>query len=62
MSRVIEVTVSSKGEVTVQTKGYNGTECIQASKFIEQALGITRSDHKTAEYYQSQPAQQHIRQ
>ena len=39
MARVIEVTVSPQGEVTVQTRGYAGGECLRASKFLEQALG-----------------------
>ena len=62
MPRIIEVTVSPKGETTVQTKGFAGSECQQASKFIEQALGIVASDQKTAEFYQSQPAEQQIEQ
>ena len=40
MSRVIEVIVSPQGETTVQTKGYTGGDCLQASKFLEQALGV----------------------
>ena len=44
MPRIIEVTVSPRGETTVQTKGYTGGDCLQASKFLEQALGVTASD------------------
>jgi len=58
MARIIEVTVSPTGEATVQTKGYVGGDCLQASKFLEQALGVTTSDHKTTEFYQVAPAQQ----
>ncbi len=54
MPRVIEVIVSPQGETTVQTKGYAGTDCLQASKFLEQALGAVVSDHKTAEFYQTE--------
>jgi len=43
MSRLIEVIVSPQGETTVQTKGYAGADCLQASKFLEQALGALRS-------------------
>ena len=53
MSRIIQVTVSPRGEATVQTKGYAGADCLQASKFLEQALGITTADEKTAEFYQA---------
>ena len=62
MSRIIEVTVAPNGETTVQTKGYVGAECQAASRFIEQALGLTVTDHKTADYYQTIPAEQSIRQ
>src|SRR5205823_4377798 len=60
MPRIIEVTVSPQGETTIQTKGYAGSDCLQASKFLEQALGIATADHRTAEFYQSLPTQQHV--
>jgi hypothetical protein len=60
--RVIEVTVAANGEVTVQTKGYAGMDCLQASQFLEQTLGVTLKDQKTAEFYQSQPVEQHTQQ
>ena len=60
MARVIEVTVSSEGETTVQTKGYSGDACLNASRFLEQALGIASSDRKTAEFYQSTSVEQHV--
>ncbi len=60
--RVIEVTVAPDGEVTVQTKGYVGPECLQASQFLEQSLGATLADRKTGEFYQEQQAEQHAQQ
>jgi hypothetical protein len=62
MARVIEVTVSPTGETTVQTKGYAGADCLQASKFLEQLLGVTVSDGKTAEFYQAAEQQQQVQQ
>jgi len=59
MARVIEVTVTPKGETTVQTKGFSGGDCLKASKFLETALGIITADRRTAEFYQVvQPQQQ----
>ncbi|MEI7688293.1 MAG: DUF2997 domain-containing protein [Planctomycetota bacterium] len=49
--RIIEVIVSPTGESIVQTKGFAGSNCLLASKFIEDALGIAARDVKTAEYY-----------
>jgi hypothetical protein len=60
--RVIEVTVAPNGAVTVHTKGYVGMDCLQATKFLEQALGVTQKEQKTAEFYQSLPVEQHTQQ
>jgi len=62
MPRVIEVTVAPTGEATVQTKGYAGAECLRASKFLEDALGVTAAERRTAEFYADTVAEQHIRQ
>jgi len=62
MPRIIEVTVSPRGEATVQTKGFAGGDCLAASKFIEQALGVSAVDRKTAEFFQEQPADQALKQ
>ena len=60
--RIIEVTVSPQGETTVQTKGFVGAECLQASRWLEQALGIATGDVKTAEFYQQAVAEQQAQQ
>jgi hypothetical protein len=53
MPRIIEIVVSPTGETTVQTKGYTGSDCFQASKFIEEALGVKTADRPTSEFYSS---------
>ena len=62
MSRVIEVVVSPQGEATVQTRGYAGGACLQASQFLEQALGVVAADRKTAEFYEPVVTQQNLQQ
>ena len=62
MSKVIEITVNPKGETTVQTRGFAGSECREASKFVEQALGQKTAETLTAEFHQGQQAQQELRQ
>jgi hypothetical protein len=62
MARIIEVVVSPTGDTTIQTRGYIGSECLQASEFLEQALGSITADHRTNEYYQTQQVQQQIQQ
>jgi hypothetical protein len=62
MTRIIEVTISPKGETKIETKGYSGSSCQAASRFLEDALGAKLSDKPTAELYQTQPATQQIQQ
>ena len=62
MTKIIEVTVSPQGETTVQTKGFTGSDCLQASKFLEQSLGISTADQKTGEFHSTTPVEQQIRQ
>lgn len=60
--RIIEVVVSPKGEVTVQTKGYAGADCLLASKSLERALGSVMDVQKTSEFFESTTTEQHVRQ
>jgi hypothetical protein len=62
MSRVIEVIVSPQGEVTVQTRGYRGSDCLQASQFLEEALGVTTEDRKTAAFFEVNSTEQRVQQ
>jgi hypothetical protein len=62
MPRIIEVTVSPTGETTVQTRGYAGADCLRASKFLEQSLGVIVNETKTTEFYQASEQQQHAQQ
>ena len=58
MSRTIEIIVTPNGQSQVQTKGFTGSSCRQASQFIEQALGQRTSEQRTAELYQQVSPQQ----
>jgi hypothetical protein len=62
MPRLIELIVSPQGEATIQTQGYAGGDCLQASQFLEQALGIVASDQKTAEFYARETTPQQVTQ
>lgn len=61
MTKIIEVIVSPKGEIKIETKGFVGGECRQASRFIEQALGAQAREKLTAEFHQHQPRDQTIK-
>ncbi len=59
MNKTIEVIVAPNGETKIETKGFVGTECRGASRFIEQALGQRTGERLTAEFHQRpQVAQQ----
>ena len=60
--KTIEITVDSKGQSKVETKGFSGGECREASRFVEQALGTRSAETLTAEFHQVQQAGQELRQ
>ena len=59
--QIIEVTITVKGETTVTTKGFAGSSCRDASRFIEQALGQRTGEQLTAEFHQAQVVEQQQR-
>ena len=55
--KTIEVIVSPDGSSKVETHGFVGSECQQASRFLEQALGQKQRDKRKAEYFQPETRQ-----
>ncbi len=53
MTRVIEITISPAGQTSVQTKGFAGASCRDASRHLEAALGRTDREELTAEFHQA---------
>ncbi len=60
--KTIEITVDPKGGSKVETKGFSGGECREASRFVERALGARSGETLTAEFHQGQEADQELRQ
>jgi hypothetical protein len=60
--KTIEITVSPKGDTKVETRGFTGGECRDASRFIEQALGHRINETLTHEFHQGQRAEEEIQQ
>ena len=58
----IEIIISPTGATTVQTKGFAGAGCREATRLIEQALGQVQSDKPTTEMYQDASRKEQIRQ
>jgi hypothetical protein len=57
LNKTIEIVVAPNGQTRVETKGFSGSECCQASQFIEQALGQRQHEQLKAEFYQAQNQQ-----
>ena len=51
MSKTIEIVVSPDGQTKVETKGFAGAECQEASRFVEVALGRRLGEQLTAEFH-----------
>ena len=49
--KTIELVVSPQGKTTLETKGFAGESCRQASLFLEAALGVRATDQPTAESF-----------
>jgi hypothetical protein len=60
--KTIEITIDPQGRTRVETKGFTGNECREASKFVEDALGQRTAEKLTAEFYQDQQTHQDLRQ
>ena len=60
--KTIKITVSPTGQTRVETTGFAGGECREASRFVEQALGTRSAETLTAEFHQGQQSDQELRQ
>lgn len=52
MTQSITVEITPEGAVTVQTQGFAGASCKQATAALEKALGTVTNDTKTPEFHQ----------
>lgn len=51
MTKTITLIISPKGETKVETHGFTGASCRDASRFIEEALGKRVSETLSQEFY-----------
>lgn len=49
MNKIIEVVISANGQTSIETRGYTGNACRDASRFLEDALGLRTADTSTVE-------------
>ena len=56
--KTIEIIISPRGETKVETKGFTGGSCREASRLLEHALGAKSTEQMTPEFYQPQVVSQ----
>lgn len=61
MKRSIEIVIAPDGTLSVDAVGFKGADCEQATKFLEEALGIVNHRAKKPEYRQSRTAKRQQR-
>ena len=62
MNKTIEIIVAPNGQTRVETKGFVGSECREASRFLEKALGQQTDEVLKPEFHQTASNEQQIRQ
>ena len=58
MSKTIEIVVAPDGQTRVETMGFTGSECREASQFIVRALGRLTDELLKPEFYQTAESEQ----
>jgi hypothetical protein len=53
MSQSIEIVVAPDGQTRLRTLGFTGPACLDASKRLEDALGLKTSEELTSEFHQT---------
>ena len=51
MSKTITLLISPEGKVKLETGGFTGSSCREASRFLEDALGVGNVERLKPEYF-----------
>lgn len=49
----IEIIVQPNGQLQIEANGFTGTDCEQATRFLEEALGCPTTRKRTPDYYRA---------
>jgi hypothetical protein len=58
----IEIIVSPEGATSIKTAGFTGSSCKDATRDLENALGVAGRETLLPEYFQQQASQSQIQQ
>lgn len=56
----LDIIIAEDGTVTIQVNGVKGKRCLDASAFLEEALGEVEDREFTREYYQEAEGETHV--
>jgi hypothetical protein len=52
MKPAIEIIIAPSGAIQIDAVGFKGADCEQATRFLEDALGVVQQKQKKPEYHQ----------
>jgi len=61
-AKKIELTVSASGATSIKTTGFAGSSCKDATRDLENALGVAGREHLQPEYFQQGNTSEQLRQ
>ena len=56
----LEIVIAEDGTVTIQVSGVKGKRCLDATAFLEEALGDVEEREFTSDYYQESEGETHV--
>lgn len=56
--KTINVVIAPDGSIKIDAVGFKGADCEKATKFLEDALGVTADRKRKPEFHHSQSNQQ----
>ncbi len=59
-AKTIEIIVQPNGELKIDAVGFSGSDCEQATKFLEESLGTVGDKRKKPEFYRRSTRQQKV--
>ncbi len=58
--KIIEIVIGPQGQTQLQTKGFSGRHCQEASRLLELALGEPSGERLTPEFHLSERLQDRV--
>lgn len=59
--KTIEVLVAPDGQIRLETRGFQGSTCRDASQALESTLGLRTTDSATTEFHATAETSEHVR-